>query len=158
MEPKIKKLLEQRDLIKKRKPDFLRKDTHEMSRLGRARRKKQKWRKPKGRHNKLRAKIRNVGSYPGVGYRSPKPVRGTIAGFKPVLIKNEKDLAKIKAGEIAVLASVGLKNKIQIAKKASNLSFKFLNFDANKFLAEVQKKSDERKKLEQETVKKAEEK
>lgn len=156
MEPRTKKLLEHRTIIKKRKPNFLRKDTHEVSRLGSSRRKKQKWRKPKGRHNKLRAKIRNVGVHPSVGYRSPKSVRGSIAGLKPVLVKNEKDIGKIKEGEIAVLASLGLKKKIQIAKKVSNLPLKFLNFDANKFLAEIQKKTDERKKPEQE--KKAEEK
>ncbi len=142
METEIKKLLEHRTAMKKRKPHFLRKDTFEMSRLGKTRSKKQKWRKPKGRHNKLRAKKRDVGSLPGIGYRAPKLVRGTLAGLKPVMIKNQKDLEKLHEGDIAVLASLGLKKKIQIAKKASNMVVQFLNFDVGKFLAETQKKID----------------
>jgi len=147
METEIKKLLEQRTAIKKRKPHFLRKDSCSISRLGKGRSKKQKWRKPKGRHSKLRVKKRNVGSMPGVGYRAQKLVRGKIAGLKPVLIKNEKDLEKLHEDEIAVLASLGLKKKIQIAKKASAMHISFLNFDVNKFLAEVQRKIEERKSL-----------
>lgn len=129
----------------KKKPKFLRKDSCSISRLGKGRRKKQKWRKPKGRHNKLRAKKRSVGYFPSIGYRAPKPLRGTINGLKPMLIKNEKDLAKLHKGEIAVLSNVGLKKKIQIAKKASDMAIEFLNFDAGKFLLEVQEILNERK-------------
>lgn len=129
----------------RRKPKFLRKDVFEMPRLGKGRKKKQKWRKPKGRHNKLRAKKRDVGSLPGVGYRAPREIRCRISGLMPVLIRNEKDIARLKEGEIAVLASLGLKKKIQIAKKASELNLKILNLDAGKFLAEFQRKIDERK-------------
>ena len=75
-------------MLKSRKPRFVRKDWRELSKLGRGRKKKQRWRKPKGRHNKLRAKKRSVGKMPGVGYRSPKSIRGTFQGLTPIWIIN----------------------------------------------------------------------
>ena len=134
----IKRLLEQRNLLKNKKPRFVRKDWRELSKLGKGRKKKQMWRKPKGRHNKLRAKKRSVGKMPGVGYRSPKSVRGTFQGLIPVLITNENQLNNINPSSISVMASVGLKKKIQIATKAKQLGVKFANLDIDKFLDEFQ--------------------
>lgn len=125
-------------MLKNRKPRFVRKDWRELSKLGMGRKKKQRWRKPKGRHNKLRAKKRSVGKMPGVGYRSPKSVRGTFQGLTPILIINENQLNNLKQGGMAVMASIGLKKKIQIATKAKQLGVKFANLDIDKFLNEFQ--------------------
>jgi len=125
-------------LLKSRKPRFVRKDWRELSKLGRGRKKKQRWRKPKGRHNKLRAKKRSVGKMPGVGYRSPKSIRGTFQGLTPIWIINESQLNNLKQEGIAVMASIGLKKRIQIATKAKQLGVKFVNLDIDKFLNEFQ--------------------
>ncbi|MFH0832050.1 MAG: eL32 family ribosomal protein [archaeon] len=121
------KHLEHRALVKSRKPRFVRKDWNELSKLGEGRRKKQRWRKPKGRHNKLRAKKRSVGKMPGVGYRSPRTVRGSLHGLKPVMIYNVSQLQNLKSGEIAVVANVGAKKRITILEKAGQSGIKISN-------------------------------
>ena len=143
----LKKMLEHRTLMKNKKPRFVRKDWRELSKLGMGRKKKQVWRKPKGRHNKLREKKHGVGKQPGVGYRSPREVRGTLHGLMPVLIFNEKQLMNLRNSEIAVVAGVGFKKKLQIASKAKQMGIKLSNLDAEKFLkeAESRKKSSESK-------------
>lgn len=137
---------------KRKKPKFLRKDWNKKSKLGKRRKKKQVWRKPKGRHNKLREKRKGHGKMPSIGYSQPKEIRGKIKGLVPVLVHNVKELEKVKNGEIAIFASVGKKKKIEMAKKAKELNIK-TNFDINKFLEDTEKEL-EKKREETERVKK----
>lgn len=144
----IKRLLEHRRAIKKKKPRFLRKDWHKISNLGLRRENKQVWRKPKGRHNKLREKKKSHGKNPSVGYMSPRLIRGTIEGLIPMLVKNEKDLEKVGKGGIGIIAKVGMKKKIAIVKKAEEMGVsllinrkKFLK-KAEKIIAEISKKKE----------------
>lgn len=138
-----KKLLEHRRLIKSRKPKFLRKDWHKVSNLGLRRESKQVWRKPKGRHNKLREKKKNRGKNPSVGYRSPKQIRGTINGLFPVLVKNVKELENVGKNNIAIIAKVGLRKKIEIVKKADEMKITVAG-NTKKILKNAEKKIKER--------------
>lgn len=134
----IKKLLEQRRIIKKRKPKFLRKDWHKVSNLGLRRENKQVWRKPKGRHNKMREKKKSHLKLPSIGYRSPALIRGSINGLVPILVKNESDLERVRAENIVIIANVGLKKKISIIKKAREMN---INLSVSKkFLRNIEKR------------------
>ncbi|UZE93646.1 MAG: hypothetical protein IB618_02635 [Candidatus Pacearchaeota archaeon] len=146
----------------KKKPRFLRKDTFKKSRLGKRKKKKQIWRRPIGRHSKIREKRRGYGKQPSIGYSSPRKIRGSMRGLKPVLIYSPKDINEIKKNEIVIVGKVGKKRKIDIAKKALEKKIILSNLNAQKFIrkieAEKKKKEELRKKRKVEEKKKEEKK
>ncbi|MCX6814623.1 MAG: 50S ribosomal protein L32e [Candidatus Aenigmarchaeota archaeon] len=82
---------------------------------------KDTWRRPKGRHSKMRKQERGRGRIPKPGYGSPAALRGLDRqGFLPVRVFNLKDLEKLDPEkEKAVIAStVGRKKRLEILKKA----------------------------------------
>ena len=82
---------------------FLRRFTSRYKRLGKNRKKMQIWRRPKGRHNKMRERIRGYAGRPEVGMIKPAKLRGKIMGLNPVIVKNLKDLKKVKSNEIVII-------------------------------------------------------
>lgn len=138
--------------IKKKKPKFVRKDSNKLSKLGKRRKKKQKWVRPRGRDNKLRLKLKGYGNWPVIGYSQAASVRGTLKGLKPVLVHNLLELESVSKEEIAVLAAVGLKRKIELAKRASEKGIK-TNINLKKFLESSAELVEERKKAKTERKK-----
>ena len=105
-------------------PKFIRQSATAYKRLGK------KWRKPRGRHSKLREKEASHGSWPTVGYRAPKSLRYLHpSGLREVVVFSTKDLenldTKIYAAKIA--HTVGKKKREEILKKAKELNVKILN-------------------------------
>jgi len=91
---------------------------------------KDSWRKPRGRHSKLRRKEKSKGKLPNVGYRAPKETRGLHpSGLEEVYVQNIKDLEKIEpkkqAGRLS--AKIGKRKKLEIVKKAEEMKIKLLN-------------------------------
>lgn len=128
---------------------FLRRNTDRHSKLGRKRKKKQIWRKPKGRHNKMRDQKRGYPAIVSIGYRKNKKSHGKLEGMKPVTILNINDLEKMKTGEIGIVGSVGMKKKIDIVKKAKDRGIPLFNININKFIKKNiknEKKPEENKK------------
>ena len=76
---------------------FLRRDWNRNPNLGKGRKKKQVWRKPKGRDNKMREKRRGYPSVVSQGHGKDKSQKGKIIGKKPIVVYNEKDLDRIVA-------------------------------------------------------------
>ncbi len=113
---------------------FLRRTSTTHSKLGRKRKKKQVWRKPTGRDNKMREKRRGYPVVVSIGYRKEKLDRGKLEEKNPIKIENVKDLEKIKGNEIAIVGNVGKKKKIEIAKKAIEKKIKIFNMNPEKFL------------------------
>lgn len=138
-------LIEFRKILKRRKPKFLRKDTFKKSKLGKRRKKKQKWRRPRGRHSKLREKRVGYMIQPSIGWSSPKAVRGFMKGARPKLIFNVKDLQNLKEDEIAILGKVGKKKKIEIAKEAITKNICIGNLNTKKFLEMIEREKEMRK-------------
>ena len=133
-------------MLDKKKPRFLRSDWYKASRLGKNRKNKQLWRKPKGRHAKKREKKKSRGKQPSIGYSMTKIERGRIHGLMPVLIFNPQDLIKIKKDQIAIVSSkVGIKKKIEIAKKAIESKIKIKNLNPQEFLDKIAKAREEKK-------------
>ena len=105
-------------MIKKRKK-FIRRNWDKYSRLGRGRRKLQKWRKPRGRHGKMRERRKGYPSRPEIGMKSPtKEIR---------LVGNIKELLEAGKGEGIILRKIGRNLRIDIEKKASEKGIKILN-------------------------------
>lgn len=124
---------------------FLRRTWNRYAKLGKGRKKKQVWRKPTGRHNKMREKRKGSPAVVSIGYKSNKKLNSK----KFVRIYNLNDLEKIKENEIAIVGNVGKKKKIEIAKrllqirsgspkdsqtKAKEMKIKVYNMNPEKFL------------------------
>lgn len=125
---------------------FLRRSWDRYSKLGKGRKKKQTWRKPTGRDNKMREKKKGYPVVVSIGYGTEKKSRGKLKEKKPVIVKNIKELEKIKENEIAVIGKVGKKKKMEIAKKAKEMKIKIYNMNPEKFLKLNTKKKNEPKK------------
>jgi large subunit ribosomal protein L32e len=106
---------------------FVRVDTCRFSRLGKNRRKLQKWRRPRGKHNKVRLKRFSYPVAPVIGFKSPRNLAGKISGLTPVLVHNLKELEALGKSSIAILARIGAKKKIEMIKKAEELKIQILN-------------------------------
>lgn len=118
-----------------------------MSKLGKRRKKKQVWRKPTGRDNKMREKRKGHRKVVSIGYKSEDRK-------KFVIVNNVKDLEKAKGKEI-VIGNVGKKKKLEIAKAAKEKKIKITNMNAEKYLKvnTLKKKVEEKKEIKKEEKK-----
>ena len=107
---------------------FVRTQSKRYSKLGRGRKKLQKWRKPKGRDNKIRESRRGKPNPPSVGYKRKKTDYGKVKGLYPLLIYNLKDLKKVNKDSGIVIGKVGAKKKIELVKAANEKKLHILNF------------------------------
>ena len=115
------------------KTRFVRVDTHRQSRLGKGRKKLQKWRKPTGKHNKTRLKRFSYPIQPGIGFGTPRKTAGRIQNLIPVLVESISDLQKLTKENIAIVSrTLGAKKKIELMKKASELNIKIANAGGKK--------------------------
>ena len=132
-------------------PKFLRHTSHKYSKLGLRRKKKQIWRRPTGRDNKMREQRRGKPALVAIGYSTNKKERGKIDNKTPIIVKNVSQIEKIQKNQIAILGKVGKKNKIEIAKKAKELKIEIYKFNPEKFLKlneKVDKKAETKSKEE----------
>lgn len=112
--------------------EFVRQDAGRYSKIGKNRKKLQKWRKPKGGDSKMRLKRRSYPSSPTVGHRSPRKESGKIKGLVPVIIYNTNDLSKLTKDNVAILARIGAKKKLDVIKAAQEKKIKILNVKEGK--------------------------
>lgn len=135
------------------KKKFQRTKFRAYSKLGKGRKKKQKYRKAKGRHSKIREKHKGRPRRVEIGYKKNDAERGLIESKKPVLVSNIKSLKEIKKGEIAVLTRVGKKRKMEIADYAQENNLIIKNFNVKKFLKKIERKKKYEEKLKHEKTK-----
>ena len=121
---------------------FIRRSWNKHSRLGKGRGKKQKWRKPKGRDTPVRTRRRGYQSRVSIGYGNSKEERGKINGKLPIIITNVRELEKIDEKSVGVIASVGKRKKIEIAKKAIEMKKEIINLNLKKFVEKNEKKKE----------------
>ncbi len=135
---------------------FLRSGWRNYSKLGKGRKKKQVYRKPKGRDNKMREKRRNRPKIVDVGYKKKK-IKKAIKK-----ISNLKQLDNVKKGEKIFISSIGNKKKLEIVKKAKQEGIKIINLNIDKFIkkieGQIKKRKQYRKQRKQEKKEKTEEK
>ncbi|MFH1325732.1 MAG: eL32 family ribosomal protein [archaeon] len=116
---------------------FLRRDSNRYVKLGKRNKSKQRWRSPKGRHNKMRNKMKGYPAVVSIGYKKQK-TEGKKQ--KDVRIRNTDDLMKIKS-KTATIGKVGRRKKIEIAKKARELKINIQNLNMKKILKEKKNES-----------------
>jgi len=87
---------------------FLRTGTRRYKKLGR--KKLQRWRKARGRDNKIREKRAGRSRRVEIGYRTKKSERDKIGGKKPVFVRNIKEAEEVTKGDIVIIAKIGIKN------------------------------------------------
>ena len=109
---------------------FLRRTWSRYAKLGKGRKKKQVWRRPTGRHNKMREKRKGSAAVVSIGYRSNRKLRDR----KIIKINNVKDLEKMKKNEVAIISGIGKRKKIEVAKKAKEMKIEIYNMNPEKFL------------------------
>ena len=115
------------------KRKFVRVDTYRHSRLGKGRKKLQRWRRPRGKHNKTRLKRFSYPIQPEIGFGSPKKNAGLVQNLIPVVINNISDLDKLSKENIAIISrTIGARKKIEILKKVSELKIKVANVGGKK--------------------------
>ena len=124
----------------RKKPKFVRRRMLAHSRLGRRRKKLQKWARPTGRHNKMREKRKGVPVCVSIGYGSDKKFRGKIQGKQPVFVENLKQLERVEKNQIAIIGKIGNKKKFEIAKKAKEKNIEIKNKNIEKFFKRIEKK------------------
>lgn len=124
---------------------FLRRIWGRYSKLGKRRKKKQVWRKPTGRDNKMREKRKGYPAVVSVGYKQDKKLRGSIKNKTPILIQNAKGLESIKKNELVIVGNVGKKKKIEIAKKAKEMKIEIHNLNIKTFLKKFDKIKEKKK-------------
>lgn len=110
-----------------RKPRFVRSDTVRHLRLGKKRRTLQKWRRPRGRHSKIRRKRFSYPLKVSVGYKSPGSVAGRINSRVPVLVHNLRELEALTPQSSAIIARVGAKKKLELMKRAQEKKIAIVN-------------------------------
>lgn len=120
----LKQLLELRNEMNRRRPEFHRQEWFRYKKLGDA------WRKPRGKHSKLREKRGYRHAFVESGYRGPVKVRYLHpSGYKEVYVTNIAQLEKVnpKIEAIRISSTVGKKKRIEIIDKAKSLGIKVLN-------------------------------
>ena len=117
---KIKELIRRKD-----KPEFLRHLWWKFPKF----QNKLKWKRPRGKDNPMRLKLKGYPPLAGVGYRTPKIIRGLHpSGLKPV-VNNPKELDGLDPSEVIVYigSGVSLKKRAEILAKARELGIKVAN-------------------------------
>lgn len=119
-----KRLLREREKIKKKRPNFRRQESWRLKRL------KSSWRKPDGIDNKMRHHKRGWPKIARIGYRSPKAVRGlTSTGMEEVLVHNVDEIEQVdnKTQVARIGSTVGVRKKIDMTNRADELEIKIIN-------------------------------
>jgi len=109
---------------------FLRRNTGFHIRIGKRKKRKQIWRKPTGRDNKMRESRKGRSPLVSIGYRKKKERK------KIFTIYNLRELESMKKGDDVIIGKVGKKNKIEILKKAIEKNLNIQNINVKKFLKE----------------------
>ncbi len=139
-----KELVEQKKLAKKKKPNFVRQESHRRKRLG------TKWRKPKGIHSKLRLHRRGKPSMVSIGYKTPVALQNRDSeGRLPFIVHNLKELKLFNPKEnYAILyGKLGNKKRLQILEEAKKLKISFSNIKIDEKIKQIKQKAESKKEL-----------
>ena len=138
------KLLSLRKHIKQKQPHFIRQDYHKIKCLKRA------WRIPTGKHAKIRYGKAGHRYMVTPGYGSPREVYGLCpSGFEGIRVCTVKEVEAVdpETQGIIISSSVGNKKKIEIIKKAQELSIKVINLrDLDELISKINTDFENRKK------------
>ena len=124
---------------KKRQANFQRTKYYAAIRLGSRQKSKLTYRRARGRHNKTRQKWRSRPPMVEIGYKNKCQTRGLINDKTPIMIQTLSDLNKVGKDNIAIIAKVGNKLKMQIAKEIIAKKIGVLNLNTHKFMKQMER-------------------
>lgn len=114
------------EVLKPKMPRFIRQESWRYVRI------KENWRRPRGKDSKMRLKKKGRPKLPGIGYRTPRLVRGRHpSGFIEVLVHNVEEVKKLVSDPsrqaVRIAASVGRRKRLEIIKYADEHGIRVLN-------------------------------
>ena len=119
-----------------KRPKFIRPDTNRFSRLGKNRRKLHKWRRVRGKSNKLRLGRGGYSKVPAVGFKSPRIESGKINGFVPKLVHNLAELTHKHSAMILIDGCQLIQHeKIDVLPNNDPRHLDFIAFSGHKMYA-----------------------
>jgi large subunit ribosomal protein L32e len=113
---------------KRKKPSFQRQEGYRLKKL--KSQSTSKWRRPKGRHSKLRQKEKARGKHPSPGYGSPREAKGLgRSGLKEIMIANPSQIKDTdpKTEAILISGTVGKAKREKILDSAKRHGIKVVN-------------------------------
>jgi large subunit ribosomal protein L32e len=120
----VRKAMELRRVLKDKTPDFIRQESYNYGRLG------ENWRKPRGKHSKLRHHISYRINVASIGYGGPGAARGLHpSGFREVLVHHPRELDGVnpKTDAARVAHGVGSRKREMIQRRAERMGIRILN-------------------------------
>jgi len=119
--------------LRRTRPVFKRHGAHRKAELS------DRWKKPRGLHNKLKDNKRGSGPVVGDGYRTPAAVRGMhISGLQIAHVATVAEVAAVdKATHGVVIARVGAKRQLELIAAAQKAGVRVLNHKADARTAEL---------------------
>ncbi|MEM1724892.1 MAG: 50S ribosomal protein L32e [Thermoplasmata archaeon] len=121
----MKKLFMLKLKLARKRPLFRRQEWFRYKKLGEA------WRRPKGKHSKMREHKKYRPPVVDSGFRGPKKVRYLHpSGYRDVLVHNVNELSKLnkELDAVRIASTAGKKKKLEIYKTAVEKGFKVLNY------------------------------
>ena len=120
----MNEIITQRKEHKKKKPHFIQQDSHKKKGVP------QKWRKPRGRHSKMRLQLRSYHRCPKVGWGSPGAVKGLHPkGLEIMMVHTLSELDHIDNTKQGIIlgSGVGMKKKMALLEAAQSKNITLLN-------------------------------
>lgn len=106
---------------------FVRRVSFRHSKLGKGRKKKQVWRRPTGRDNKMREQRKGRPPVVKIGYRNSDRKNLKV-------IRSARDIEGIQKDQKVVLGNIGGKKKADIVKKLNEMKIEIVNLNMKRFL------------------------
>ena len=119
---------------------FLRRDWKRYSKLGKGRKKKQVWRRPTGRDNKMREKRKGYPVRVSVGYKNADKEQ-------MIKIGSLEELNKVAKGVTVILGKMGMKKKLEMIKVAKEKGIRVDNLNLKSMLKKKKKLEKKREKV-----------
>jgi large subunit ribosomal protein L32e len=113
--------------LRRTRPVFKRHAAHRKAELS------ERWKKPRGLHNKLKDSKRGCGPAVTDGYRTPQAVRGLhVSGLRVAHVATTSDLVSLDPKTTGVVvASVGAKRQLEILNACEKAGIRVLNHKAD---------------------------
>ncbi|MGC9138325.1 MAG: 50S ribosomal protein L32e [Thermoplasmata archaeon] len=121
----LMRLLKLKVEMARKRPLFRRQEWFRYKKLGTA------WRRPKGKHSKMREHRKYRPPVVDSGFRGPRAVRYLHpSGYRDVLVHNLKELQSLDPAvdAVRIASTVGRRKKIEIYRNAVEKGFRVLNF------------------------------
>ncbi len=147
----MKRLMEIKSAMKKRRPSFKRQEFNKRIRLSRS-----SWRKPRGVDSKMREQRGGYRAIVKIGYRTPRKLRGRLSnGLIEVKVSTVKELNSMTKDQIAVIPrNIGNRRRLELFKEALKSKILISNFrNIESKIKEIESNFESRKKRRQELKK-----